>query len=89
MNRFEAAVTAVIRSIEPGDIMTYGEVAELAGFPGRPRGVGHLLRVTTEHLPWWRVVGAGHRITSPSPEEQAEHLRAEGWEVTDRRVRPR
>jgi methylated-DNA-protein-cysteine methyltransferase-like protein len=89
VTEFEQAAEAVIRRIEAGDIMTYGEVAELAGFPGRSRAVGRLLRTSTEDLPWWRVVGAGHRITSPSPDAQAALLRAEGWDVTERRVRPR
>ena len=72
---FEEAVLHVLRSLKSGEIVTYGEVAELAGFPGRARGVGRILSVTPEDLPWWRVVGAGGKIRSPHPALQ-EHLLA-------------
>ena len=78
MTDFEESVLAVLRTLKPGEVTTYGEVAELAGYPGRARGVGRILSVTEEDLPWWRVVGHGGRLISPSPAEQAELLRAEG-----------
>ena len=78
MTEFEESVLAVLRALKPGEVATYGEVAELAGYPGRARAVGRILRVTEEDLPWWRVVGHGGRLISPSPLEQAELLRAEG-----------
>ncbi len=40
---FEQAVLRVLWALQPGDVITYGEVAEEAGFPGRARAVGHLL----------------------------------------------
>lgn len=70
---FEKAVLAVLRSLKSGEVVTYGEVAELAGYPGRSRGVGRILAITPEDLPWWRVVGAGGKLRSPNPELQ-EHL---------------
>ena len=79
MSQFEESVLEVLRSLKPGEVVTYGEVAELAGYPGRARGVGRILRVTHEQLPWWRVVGHGGRLVSPHPQEQAELLRAEGY----------
>jgi methylated-DNA-protein-cysteine methyltransferase related protein len=72
---FERAVLAVLRSLRPGEVVTYGDVAELAGYPGRARGVGRVLAISTEDLPWWRVVGAGGKIRSPHPALQ-EHLLA-------------
>lgn len=75
---FEERVIAVIAAIPPGEVMTYGEVAEEAGFPGAARAVGNLLRTTDAALPWWRVVGAGGRLRSPEPAEQARLLRREG-----------
>ena len=83
---FEDAVIAVLRSLEPGEVVTYGEVAEQAGYPGAARAVGSLLRRTTEDLPWWRVVGAGGRLRAPSPSRQAEMLRSEGVSVIGTRV---
>lgn len=81
MTDFEDEVVAVVLSIEAGTVMTYGEVAEEAGRPGAARGVGRVLRVTTEDLPWWRVVTASARLTSPVAAKQAEMLRSEGWFV--------
>jgi methylated-DNA-protein-cysteine methyltransferase-like protein len=78
MTEFEAAVLEVLRSLRRGEIVTYGEVAELAGYPGRARGVGRILSQTDEEVPWWRVVGHGGRLVSPNPHEQAELLRGEG-----------
>jgi methylated-DNA-protein-cysteine methyltransferase-like protein len=78
MTEFEAAVLEVLRSLRRGEIVTYGEVAELAGYPGRARGVGRILSQTDEEVPWWRVVGQGGRLVSPNPREQAELLRGEG-----------
>jgi methylated-DNA-protein-cysteine methyltransferase-like protein len=79
VTEFEEAVLKVISSLLPGEVVTYGEVAELAGYPGRARAVGRLLAATEEELPWWRVVGAGGRVVSPNPQLQAELLRREGF----------
>lgn len=84
---FERAVLATLRSLTPGEVVTYGEVAEQAGFPGAARAVGSLLRRTTEEVPWWRVVGSGGHLRAPDPRRQARLLRAEGVTVTGRRVR--
>lgn len=83
---FEDAVIAVLRSLRPGEVVTYGEVAEQAGYPGAARAVGSLLRRTAEELPWWRVVGAGGRLRAPNSSRQAELLRSEGVSVIGTRV---
>lgn len=85
MSQFEDAVTAVISSLEPGDVVTYGEVAAEAGFPGAARAVGTLLR-NSDGLPWWRVVGAGGRIRTPEPARQIRLLTDEGVLVVGGRV---
>jgi methylated-DNA-protein-cysteine methyltransferase-like protein len=74
---FEEAVLSVLRSLEAGEVVTYGEVAELAGYPGRARGVGRILAITEEDLPWWRVVGSGGKLRSPHPALQAHLLASE------------
>ena len=81
MTSFEEAVLEVLHSLRPGEVVTYGEVAELAGYPGRARAVGRILRDTDENVPWWRVVGHGGRLISPNPAEQAALLRREGYSV--------
>lgn len=83
---FEAAVIAVLASTVPGDVLSYGEVAAEAGFPGAARAVGGVLR-RHAGLPWWRVVAANGRIIPHDPEEHARRLAAEGVLVVDGRVR--
>lgn len=86
MTRFEDAVVEVLAGLEPGDVLTYGEVADEAGFPGAARAVGSLLRRSGADLPWWRVVGAGGYLRTPNPGRQAELLAAEGVLVLGSRV---
>jgi len=69
--------------------MSYGEVAEEAGFPGAARAVGNLLRAVPIELPWWRVVGWDGTLRSNEPIEQAARLRAEGVAVEGQRVSTR
>ncbi len=55
MNFFER-VYAVVRSIAPGEVVSYGQVAFLAGNPRMARQVGWALHVCPENVPWHRVV---------------------------------
>jgi methylated-DNA-protein-cysteine methyltransferase-like protein len=82
---FEEDVVAVISSLQAGDVVTYGEVAAEAGYPGAARAVGTVLR-NSEGLPWWRVVGAGGRIRTPDPGKQIRLLTDEGVLVMGNRV---
>lgn len=84
---FEAAVHAVVAASRPGEILTYGEVAEEAGRPGAARAVGTVLSRTGGALPWWRIVNAAGRLAPHKEAEQAARLRAEGVEIRDGRVR--
>jgi methylated-DNA-protein-cysteine methyltransferase related protein len=82
-------VRARLRALRPGEIVTYGEVAEEAGFPGAARAVGNIL-ARSEGLPWWRVVTADGRLAPGHEAVQARKLRAEGVAVRSGRVvRPR
>lgn len=76
----------MLESLRPGEVVSYGEVAEQAGFPGAARAVGNLLR-TSEGLPWWRVVTAGGRLVPGHEVKQTRLLRAEGVVVREGRVR--
>lgn len=82
---FTNAVVQVLEALEPGTVMSYGEVATEAGYPGAARAVGNLLR-TVPGLPWWRVVNASGRLVPGSEQEQAQLLRAEGVKVAKGRV---
>jgi methylated-DNA-protein-cysteine methyltransferase-like protein len=89
VSELEDAVVAVLRSLRPGEVVTYGEVAAEAGYPGRARAVGNIL-ARVDGLPWWRVVNAAGRLVPDAEAEQARLLAAEGVAVRDGRVvRPR
>ena len=77
----------VIRVLDEGEVVTYGDIAAQAGYPGRSRLVGHVLASTPEDVPWWRVVNAAGRLVPGSEREQAALLRAEGVTVADGKVR--
>jgi methylated-DNA-protein-cysteine methyltransferase-like protein len=77
---FAAAVIDVLTRLEPGEVVTYGEVAAQAGRPGAARAVGHILK-RSHGLPWWRVVTASGRLVPGAERRQADLLRAEGVPV--------
>jgi methylated-DNA-protein-cysteine methyltransferase-like protein len=88
MNDRDRRIIDVVRALREGEVVTYGEIAETAGHPGRSRLVGRLLALEVEaELPWWRVVNASGRLVPGNEAEQAALLRAEGVTVEAGRVR--
>jgi len=86
---FERAAGAVIDALQPGDLVTYGEVAAEAGYPGAARAVGSLLRrAPSGTFAWWRVIAASGRLLASHEVEQTSRLRREGVEVRDGRIVP-
>ncbi|MGA7861978.1 MAG: MGMT family protein [Thermoplasmata archaeon] len=83
-----ALVRNVIARIPRGKVITYGEVAEAAGFPGAARLTVWALQ-GGKGLPWHRVVGAGGRIALPGEQGQEQRLRLEIEGVTFRGGRVR
>ncbi|HXW67354.1 MAG TPA: MGMT family protein [Thermoplasmata archaeon] len=83
-----ARIASVIASVPRGRVITYGQAAAAAGFPGGAR-----LTVWALHrfdgLPWHRVVAAGGRIALSGVDgtEQRLRLRLEGVEFRNGRVR--
>ena len=75
----------VVMALGEGEVTTYGDVAEVAGYPRNARLVGRILRVSDD-LPWWRVVGAGGHLRAHDPALQNGLLREEGVLVRDERV---
>lgn len=82
---FTCAVIAILEQLREGEVVSYGEVAEQAGYPGAARAVGNVLR-REEGLPWWRVVTSTGRLVPGSERRQAHLLRAEGVTVRNGRV---
>ncbi len=85
LTEFEHAVVNVLNETRPGDVMTYGEIAAEAGYPGAARAVGGVLK-RVEDLPWWRVVAASGRLIPHDPKRQAEHLAVEGVKTANGKV---
>jgi len=85
---FARRVLGVLRRIPAGRIVTYGEVARLAGRPGAARAVGNIMRQADEPgLPYHRVVAAGGRLGGyTSLQLKAALLSAEGLAVRGRRI---
>lgn len=75
---FREQVYRIVASVPPGCVVTYGQVAALAGYPRRARHVGKALGDCPADLPWHRVVGAGGAVKVQPAERQLELLRAEG-----------
>jgi len=86
VSELEERALDVLRALTPGEVVSYGDVAEDAGFPRRARFVGHLLATTPVSVPWWRVVTSNGRLVPGHETEQARRLRAEGVLVRDGRV---
>jgi methylated-DNA-protein-cysteine methyltransferase-like protein len=82
---FRTRVCAVIAHLRPGEVVSYGDVAAQAGFPGAARGVGSVL-ASSHGLPWWRVVMSDGRLAPGKERDQARRLRAEGVVVRGNRV---
>ena len=84
---FTESAIRVLENLEPGEVVSYGEVAEQAGFPGAARAVGNLLK-NTDGLPWWRVVNASGRLVPGGEARQARLLRQEGVGVKNGKIAP-
>lgn len=80
-----AAIYRIVSLIPGGRVATYGQVARLAGLPGRARLVGYALSSLPDRskIPWHRVVNAQGRISlradaAPADEVQRLRLESEG-----------
>jgi len=91
----EARRTALysgLGQVPAGKVVSYGQLAELAGLGRAARWVGRTLGQlpADTRLPWHRVLGAGGRLSlalgTPGGDEQRARLRAEGVNVANNRV---
>lgn len=78
-------VRALVGSIPPGRVATYGDIACAAGLSS-PRIVGWIMRTDAADLPWHRVIRASGRPAPHLASGQLELLRAEGVLAADGRV---
>lgn len=79
----------IVKQIPKGCVVSYGQVAALAGNPRWARVVGYALHVNPDpaHIPCYRVVNREGRLSDAfafgGVNEQKLLLEAEGVEVTD------
>jgi alkylated DNA nucleotide flippase Atl1 len=78
-------VRALVASIPPGRVATYGDIACAAGLSS-PRIVAWIMRTDSEDLPWHRVITASGRPAPHLAARQLTLLRAEGVIAHEGRV---
>ncbi|MCA0756261.1 MGMT family protein [Paenibacillus sp. N4] len=88
MQPFTKSVIEIIKAIPEGYVMTYGQIAALAGSPRGARQVVRILHsLSSAHsLPWHRVVNAKGEIALQEEEArfmQILYLRGEGVETDE------
>jgi methylated-DNA-protein-cysteine methyltransferase-like protein len=84
---FRRQVIGVLRRLGPGEVVSYGDVAAEAGYPGAARAVGSLLAdEASDDVPWWRVVTSTGRLVPGHEERHARLLRKEGVKLVNGRV---
>lgn len=64
MTPFTERILQIIKGIPPGKVMTYGQIATLAGSPRAARQVVRILHSMSQkhHLPWHRVINSKGQI---------------------------
>jgi len=81
-----------LQQVPKGKVVSYGQLADLAGLPGRARLAGRALRVAPKSLdlPWHRVLRASGQLAfkpgSSQATRQRELLLSEGILVRNNRV---
>ena len=84
LDQWVKTVWQVVEGIPRGHVLTYGEVARLAGMRRAARRVGQAMRRAPKdmNLPWHRVVNAQGRISFPPDshgfQRQRDLLEGEG-----------
>jgi len=91
-NNNKIAIYTALRSVPAGKVVTYGQLATMAGLPGAARLAGTVLCQLPENtdLPWHRVVNAQGKISmaenSPGYLEQTRRLQTEGVSLVRGRI---
>ena len=73
---FVYRVHAVVRAVPRGRVVTYGQIARLAGRPRAAREVGWIAHAGGGSIPWQRVVNRAGGLASGYTGGRAGHRRA-------------
>jgi methylated-DNA-protein-cysteine methyltransferase-like protein len=82
----ERRIVDVLMALQDGEVTTYGDIAEVAGYPKQSRLVGRIVQTTEFEVPWWRVVNVAGRLVPGHEGEQTALLREEDVTVRNGRV---
>lgn len=86
-------ILVTVQSIPAGKVATYGQIADLAGLPGRARLVGKALGNVPKgmQVPWHRVIRSSGQIAFPigsdTANEQKGKLQTENVVVNGLRIK--
>ncbi|OGC48614.1 hypothetical protein A3A69_00720 [candidate division WWE3 bacterium RIFCSPLOWO2_01_FULL_37_15] len=66
MSKFKEKIVRIVKLIPSGYVVSYGQVALMAGVPRAARQVGWILHDYSDkyNLPWWRVINNAGRIST-------------------------
>jgi methylated-DNA-protein-cysteine methyltransferase related protein len=84
-DEYAELVLGVVEQIPPGQVATYGDIAEIVG-RGGPRQVGQVMALLGGGVPWWRVVRADGRPARSLEEPGLRRLRADKTPIKGDRV---
>jgi methylated-DNA-protein-cysteine methyltransferase-like protein len=83
--RYIELVLSIVEQIPTGQVVTYGDIAEMVGIGG-PRLVGRVMSLHGGGVPWWRVVRADGRPVRGIEAEALDLLQRDGTPLRDGRV---
>lgn len=89
MTELQNAILQIVRTIPPGRVVSYGQLAAYLGMPRGARVVGWAMSsLDGVDFPWWRVLNNAGKITIrgnrfSDAQQQRALLAAEGVELHD------
>lgn len=86
LTEFQKQMSEAVLALEPGEVVSFGDIAAAAGRPSAARAAGNLLAGSLDTLPWWRVVYSNGQLPPCNPSLQAERLQDEGVRLNAFRV---
>ena len=90
--KFDKAIWETVSGIRRGRVMSYGQVARVAGFPRHARMVSKAMSRSLEPLPWYRVIRSDRTLAfevgSELYNKQHSLLVKDGVKIIDGKVVP-
>ena len=70
-DNLQQMIWSIVASIPQGKVMSYGQVARLAGYPSHARMVGRVLHKLPKDtkIPWHRVINSQGKLSFPVASE--------------------